>query len=115
MARMAMTSVSSIRVNPRRRVMRDLRAIPSGSRAGSYAGSIVPDAAGGGLRPLPPGAQVALLLGGEPVDLDPHRLELQARDEGVHLGGDGVDRDGELAAHLGDAFAAQGLDGEGHV
>src|SRR6185295_9715362 len=86
------------------------------NRARTEIGSLTaraPPAPGSG--PLSPRAQVVLLLGGERVDLDPHRLELQLGDLLVDLGRHGVHAGVQRPAALDDPLDRQGLVRERHV
>src|SRR4029453_15519039 len=86
------------------------------NRARTEIGSLTardPPAPGSG--PLLPRAQVVLLLGGERVDLDPHRLELQFGDLLVDLGRHGVHAGIQRPAALDDPLDGQDLVRERHV
>src|ERR1051325_1748654 len=65
--------------------------------------------------PLIPGSEVALLLGGEGVDADAHRRQLEARDLAVELLGDTVHVLAERRRVLHHVLRGQRLVGEGHV
>src|SRR5438270_12481261 len=67
------------------------------------------------LRPFLPGVDVLLLLRGEGVDGNPHRLQLQPGDVGVDLMRDVVHAVLERAARAGQPLRRERLVGEAHV